>query len=147
VLGDLGGHGYYLIGIDLDGCVDSDGEIDDLPCKIIERFNTYAERSPSKRGVKLFFLVAASDMDATQQLLGFDRGDPKTRKVFAAGTHQEIAIDRARFYTVTDDLLEQVPDTLRVGRDESRSGYAFRFFADCPWPSCPLSSWRSPWRS
>jgi hypothetical protein len=166
VLGDLG-DGYHLLGIDLDGCVDSDGEIDDLPCDIIKRLNTYAERSPSKRGVKLFFLIDGTDINATQQLLGFDRGDPKTRKVFAAGTHQEIAIDRARYYTVTDDLLEHVPDTLRVvgiddirwliteagpqfleehqdrhdrddgrrrdghGRDESRSGYAFRFFADC----------------
>jgi len=163
VLGDLG-DSYYLIGIDGDQCVDEDGNITDLAVSIIRRFNTYTETSPSGQGIKLFFLVAAADMDAVQQLLGFDKGQPKTRKIFAAGKHREFAIDIARFYTVTGNLLDSVPDTLNLvgidvirwfvneagpqyqqqfrrdsgdgkrgdhGRDESRSGYAFRFFGDC----------------
>jgi hypothetical protein len=94
-------------------------------------------------------------------MLGTDpkTGNLKTRKTFPVGEHREIAIDRARYYAVTGDLLENVPDTLRVvgvddvrwfieqagpaylrlhgvgggeqrrARDESGSGYGFRFMA------------------
>jgi hypothetical protein len=157
VLGDLD-DGNLLMGIDLDCCPKED-TIEPWASEIIERFNTYAEVSPSGQGVKLFFLVAADDADAVKQSL-----NGKTRRTFAAGEHREIAIDRARFYAVTNDPLENVPETLRIvevgdvrwfleeagphyqeihgvnssnsserrrGRDESGSGYGLRFMADC----------------
>jgi hypothetical protein len=166
VLGDLG-NGSHLLGIDLDACIrKTKGEqlfFEKLANDIINRFNTYTEISPSGKGAKCFFLVAADDMAAVQQLLGFDDGKPKTRKTFAAGTHREIALDRARYYAVTDSTLvgldrfrvvsvedirwlvqEAGPAFLakygkagesdgkpRQGRDETNSGYGYRFFGDC----------------
>jgi hypothetical protein len=164
VLGDLG-DGYYLLGIDLDQCLKPARKqeivVEPFINKIIDRFNTYAEVSPSGQGIKLFFLVAEQDIDEVQDLLGFENGKPKTRKTFAAGKHLEIAIDRARYYAVTEEWLDDL-DTFRVvpfkdvrwfiaeagpwfqqlhrkpgdeqidtTRDESGSGYGYRFFASC----------------
>ena len=162
VLGELE-DGSLLMGIDLDHCFKPKSEmIKSWAVEIIERFNTYAEVSPSGRGVKLFFLIAKRDVATVKQLLGInDKGQPKTRKTFPAGTHREIAIDRARFYAVTWNQLPDVTKTLRVvsvedvrwfieeagpryqelhgvgrgagwqaARDESGSGYGFRFMQD-----------------
>ena len=96
---------------------------------------------------------------AWASLLGTnDDGKPKTRIAFVAGEHQEIALDRGRFYTITrkqiagsttllrpveiDDLRWLIdvvgPEFLRShrervdrpGRDESGSGFGFRFMRD-----------------
>ena len=107
VLGDLDAD-HVLMGIDLDRCISNKGVIRSLAAEVIDRFDTYAEVSPSGRGVKLFFLVAAKDGDRIKDLLG-----SKTRKAFVAGKHREIAIDRARFYAVTGEQLDGTPETLR----------------------------------
>ena len=66
--------------------------------------------------MKLFFLVAAEDTATIDTLLG-----GKTRKFFAAGEHREVAIDRARYYAVTDEQLDDTPETLRnVSVDDVR---------------------------
>jgi hypothetical protein len=152
VLGELD-DGTLLMGIDLDRCFHPRTDrIRPWAVDVIQKFGTYAEVSPSGKGVKLFFLIAAADVAAVKALL-----DGKTRRTFAAGKHREIAIDRARFYAVTDDRLNGVPNTLRVvpvqhvrwfmqeagprfkarfnkqqsqqssGRDHSGSGFGFRF--------------------
>ena len=54
--GFLLGGGYA--GIDIDNCIDSNGELSDMAEKIIERMNTYTEISPSKRGVHILFKVS-----------------------------------------------------------------------------------------
>jgi hypothetical protein len=158
VLGELD-DGSMLMGIDLDSCI-ADNSIAPWAVEVIERFDSYAEVSPSQQGVKLFFLVAANDVDAVIRLLG-----DKTRRTFAGGEHREIAIDWGRFYAVTDDILDnKTPATLRTvergdvrwflesagprykrlhgvedskrqhgqraGRDESGSGYGCRFMAE-----------------
>jgi AAA domain len=155
VLGELAG-GNLLMGIDLDRCFKQNGNIFSWAVEVLDRFKTYAEVSPSGEGIKLFFLIAASDIEPVKQLLG------KTRKSFAAGKHREIAIDRARYYAVTDDRFNHSPTTLRTvsradirwlieeagpnfldrhnkskpsvagaqGRDQSGSGFGFRFMCD-----------------
>src|SRR5262249_39297122 len=141
---------------------EDDVDIDDFANEIIERFATYAEVSPSGKGIKLFFLVTTRDMEGVQQLLGWDHDrKPKTRKGFTAGEHREVALDRARYYAVTGRWLEgarrfrtvPVADVRwfieQAGprfqhmhrpadsterhptRDESGSGYGYRFFASC----------------
>ena len=42
------------VGIDLDNCIDPDGNIADWALDIIEKFNSYTEVSPSGTGVKIF---------------------------------------------------------------------------------------------
>jgi hypothetical protein len=155
-LGDLG-DGTLLTGIDLDCCFSSldDNDVAPWANEVVNRFATYAEVSPSGLGVKLFFLIAASDAAALRQLLA-----GKTSKKFGAGEHREIVLDTAKFYAVTDlQLGGNVPSTLRLvplddvrwfleqagpryqerhgvrndgrerqrTRDESGSGYGFRF--------------------
>jgi putative DNA primase/helicase len=157
VLGQLD-DGTLLMGIDLDHCIQSDDRIADWAVEVIKRFDTYAEVSPSGLGVKLFFFVAPQDAAAVKSLLGNnEKGVPKTRRTFPAGKHRESAIDRARFYAVTGDYLNGVPETLRTvavadvrwfiekagpayqrlhgvggkrrGRDQTGSGHGFQFMA------------------
>ena len=114
VLGKLP-DGRYLVGIDLNSCRDVNGVIAGWAEEVLERFDTYAEISPSGTGVKVFFLMTAADMGKLRDLLGTnDKDQPLTRKSFAAGKHREVAIDTARFYAVTDQRLENSPEHFRL---------------------------------
>jgi len=114
VLGDLG-EGYHLLGIDLDSCIPEKGPYASWADEIIDKFKTYAEISPSGTGVKLFFRVRSEDFAELENLLKDPKtGEVKTRKPFTAGKHQEIALDTARFYAVTDKQVEDTRGDLRV---------------------------------
>jgi len=52
VLGPI--DGITLMGIDLDGCIEGE-EIAPWAEEVLDRFDTYAEVSPSRTGIKLFF--------------------------------------------------------------------------------------------
>jgi hypothetical protein len=113
VLGEIDA-GTFLMGIDLDRCIERDNNITAWACEALDRFNTYAEVSPSGKGIKLFFLIARDDVAAVKRLLGVKQdGTPLTRKSFAAGEHREIAIDTDRFYAVTGRRIEG-PKSLRT---------------------------------
>src|SRR5262249_23078975 len=60
-LGDLG-DGGYLIGFDLDSCLDEQQRLAPWAAEIIKTACTSAETSPSSEGVKLFAVVAANDV-------------------------------------------------------------------------------------
>ena len=106
VLGELN-DGTSLMGIDLDGCYDGE-HFTEWAEAVLQRFDSYAEISPSGRGVKLLFRVAARDIDSVRNIM-----QGRTRLAFAAGEHKEIALDRARFYCVTEDRVEG-PETLNM---------------------------------
>ncbi|WP_353647031.1 DUF5906 domain-containing protein [Mesorhizobium sp. WSM2240] len=138
MLGDLG-EGFHLCGVDLDTCLDGDalaGWAED----VVSVFRTYAEISPSRKGVKLFFLVRASD----RQAMG-----PKHRIAFTKGEHCEMALDLGgRYYAVTGEPLDDLVGVQRLRivtlddlrwlvhtagpafqgkpRDESDSGFLYR---------------------
>src|SRR5271166_5612441 len=59
-LGDLG-HDVHLAGIDLDCCLGEGGTLAPWAAAILDLVPTYAEVSPSRRGLKLFFYVASED--------------------------------------------------------------------------------------
>jgi hypothetical protein len=81
VLGKLDNDGTMLMGIDLDRCVDADDYIESWMVEVLDRFDTYAEVSPSGNGLKVFFFVAPDDARAVVRLFGTnERGEPKTRK-------------------------------------------------------------------
>ena len=56
------GFGFFLgggyAGIDIDGCIDSDGHLSDMAESIIARMNTYTEISPRGHGVHMLFRVS-----------------------------------------------------------------------------------------
>ena len=55
------GFGFVLgggfAGIDIDDCIDDNGQISDMAAKIIERMNSYTEKSPSKHGIHILCRV------------------------------------------------------------------------------------------
>ena len=112
VLGDLE-NGTHLMGIDLDSCFDNSNTIRPWALWIFKRFDTYTEISPSGLGIKLFFLVASADMPTIDALMA-----GKNRQTFAIGDHQEIAIDRNRFYAVTDVLYGAAMPLRTVGIED-----------------------------
>jgi hypothetical protein len=159
-------NGYWLMGLDLDRCIDEKtGVVDAWAEEIIRRFDSYAEVSPSGTGVKVFFLIADDDKPAVDELLRDKKtGKTRYRKTFAAGEHRELAFDSKRYYAVTGDAINdasiqsvkiddvrwffqsagpfylQQHDAFHKGmdargtsttRDESGSGYGFRFLLKC----------------
>jgi hypothetical protein len=116
-LGALDGpnDGLTLIGVDLDACVGDDGHFASWASAIIQHWNTYAEISPSKHGVKLFALVQTHDMPAIREAMGTDHG--RTWKRQAATGEQAPAIELHcgnRYYTVTDEHFPCGPKELRT---------------------------------
>jgi hypothetical protein len=120
VLGELDDD-RLLLGIDLDGCA-SGKRIETWAGDVLERFDSYAEMSPSGRGIHVLCLIASGDVAEVKRLFGRnEEGKLRTRKAFSAGNHCEIAIDRQRYYTVTDEVLPDRADTLRTaGIDDVR---------------------------
>ena len=110
VLGQLDRE-YHLLGIDLDSCINTKtNQFRPWAQEIIERFDTYTEISPSGRGVKLFFRIRANQANEVKLLLGQQSG-----REFSVGEHKEIALYRtARYFAVTDERLEDMPQTLRI---------------------------------
>src|ERR1700730_920012 len=58
VLGDIGDQ-LYLAGLDLDSSLDENGALAAWAVKILSTVQSYAEVSPSGRGLKAFFYIAA----------------------------------------------------------------------------------------
>ena len=103
--------GYRLVGIDLDGCRDPmTGEIAQWARKLIDRFATYTEVSPSGTGVKLFMLMTESDWQTMGKVSGsFKRQAAKGEKAPGIEVYSE-----ARYFTVTDKRLPNSPEKLAI---------------------------------
>lgn len=146
-------------GVDLDSCLDPDtGALEPWAAAVIDRLGSYAEVSPSGKGIKVFFTYTSSD---TPALVAAMR-NPETQKdrhrlAWSRGSHCEIGLDVSnRYYAVTgarwadtpttfrtvalDDLLWIIRDAgpaFKAGatatddqRDESGSGYGFRLLRE-----------------
>jgi putative DNA primase/helicase len=84
-----------LMGIDLDKCVDPDtGEVEGWALNIVERFETYAEVSPSGTGIKLWLYGTLPGARRRDDSRGIEMYDTK------------------RFFTVTGQRLECAPRTV-----------------------------------
>lgn len=145
--------GWRLCGVDLDGCLDGD-KLAPWASAVVDRFASYAERSPSGTGLHVLFLCRDSDMTALR-----DAGlvTPKGGAEFSLGGHTEIALFLGgRYFTVTEDQLgdestirpvkradlewlvrdhgpafkSQAGKASPKGGDESGSGIGFKFLCD-----------------
>ncbi|MCE0742909.1 DUF5906 domain-containing protein [Acetobacter sicerae] len=101
--------GLFLCGVDLDDCFDVFSAPKPHAAEILARFGTYAETSPSGNGIKLIFLTNGETEARLAEAM-----DGKLRKQFVAGTHNEVALDRKRFYAVTRNRVDGCPETLRL---------------------------------
>ncbi|MEZ6100263.1 MAG: hypothetical protein R3E01_14940 [Pirellulaceae bacterium] len=93
-LGFVFAEGDPYCGVDLDDCIDPDrGELKPWATSIVERLDSYTEISPSGTGVKVFVEAVKT-------------GD-RCRKAYHDGEVEMY--DRARFFTVTGERLDQCP--------------------------------------
>ena len=151
-----GSTGLRLCGIDMDGCRDADtGEIAAWAQPVLDRFDSYAEASPSGTGVHVLFFCRDADVDALRDadlIRPQADGSPGAGRSFdLPGDHTEIAVFCERkFLTVTDKLVSEQDrinevslktlkwllgeygpsaqaDGGKPGKDMSGSGEAWRF--------------------
>jgi len=153
-LGDLGS-GMHLGGIDLDSCFGHDDELAPWAEAILRVVPAYTERSPSGRGLKLFFYVASAHVRPFLDLIGVLPSRWGTRRDAAGedardhGPAIEVYLSH-RYFAVTDQWWPSQPDyiatldwpsleriaqlipcsksdgAVRNGKDTSRSAIAFR---------------------
>lgn len=145
-------NGMNLGGLDLDSCRNpATGVFDSWAVGLTDRFNTYAEISPSGTGVKMLFFYKDGQLDRLRKAMGTTH----TRS-FKRGTGQhppaiEFSIS-GKYFTVTEDVVPGYPLALATAamdellqlverdgpafarkaihpqrtRDDSRSGRGFR---------------------
>jgi hypothetical protein len=112
--------GRGVAGIDLDSCRDPEtGRIQPWAQELIDGFASYTEVSPSKTGVKVFYLYGLKDLSTIQAAIGFNvKGTPKHSLLWARSTGEdhpeaiELHISN-RYFAVTDDILPGCTDELR----------------------------------
>jgi putative DNA primase/helicase len=144
-MGDLG-DGTFLCGVDLDGCHDKG--LEPWAEEVCNRIDSYAEVSPSDKGVKAFFRVRAEDVPAIRKAMGKDfRAEWKSDKHYGLELHvcHSYFTVTGRAYGGRTDALRLVPlaDVLWIintaapaflkghgERDETRSADAFRLLLD-----------------
>lgn len=101
--GGVDGIGYVFAegdpfaGVDLDGCFDEAGSLDETAALIVGRLDSYTERSPSGRGVHV--------------LIGASVNGGRNRGRLPAGVGFEV-YDRGRFFTATGGHLPGTPTTI-----------------------------------
>jgi hypothetical protein len=106
-----------LVGIDLDDCRDQKtGELTRFAQRIVSRFETYGEVSPSGTGVKLF--VRGTWPDGGKQR----RIDGNKIEVYPRG----------RYFTVTGQRLDSAPDYVRLFPSELAKLHEELFVVEAP---------------
>jgi hypothetical protein len=154
-LGDLGAD-QHLVGVDLDSCIDESGCLALWAEKILAELDSYAETSPSGKGVKAFFLCASEDIRPLLEALGVTEPnqDGVKRSVGSNGADHGPGVElytARRYFAVTGKIVPGKPDRIHLldwpqlerivklipparstngsdsgGRDSSRSAIAFR---------------------
>lgn len=89
--------GDGLCGLDLDHCLDDNGFISEFAQAMLDRFDSYAEFSPSGKGIHI--LIQATP--------------PRGRK-----TPNIEVYDRGRYFTCTGDKVPGTPRTINARQDE-----------------------------
>jgi putative DNA primase/helicase len=128
-------------GIDLDNALDTDREtLHAWARAIVERLGTYAEVSPSGRGIKLFLrgnLVSAVE-SASGQVRHCRRG------LGDDGRGSVEIYDERRFFTVTEWPLPGHLNTARVARRQAELNALYRELFPPPQPHSCLPTPASP---
>ncbi len=118
VLGDLG-NGETLAGLDLDTCLDEEGDIAGWAKPYLRALPTYAEVSPSGTGLKLFFRMPAADLAEARRVLQLnDRENGRKRTYGQAqnGAHPPAAelYLSSRYFTVTGQQWHESPEEVAL---------------------------------
>lgn len=95
-------------GVDLDGALDAGGTVLQWAKEILDRLSTYAEISPSGRGVKLFLRGSLARAAAASEA-GQGRVRHRRSGLGPGGTGSVELYDEGRFFTVTGKRLDGSP--------------------------------------
>jgi Family of unknown function (DUF5906) len=102
-------------GVDLDTCLDpSSGAVEPWAQAVIHRFHSYAETSPSQRGVKVFFYYPADELDVLRAAM--DGRDGRKYATASRGDHPpaiELYLNR-RYFAVTEQHFAGSPEILQM---------------------------------
>ena len=107
--------GRHLGGIDLDSCIDAEGNVAPWARKIVERVNSYTEISPSGYGLKIFF-----EHDPRETLAEGMRWRSAVHQPPPNGGKKQRGVEfyvRGRYFTVTDKTFENFDTVRHVGLD------------------------------
>jgi putative DNA primase/helicase len=115
-------------GVDLDNSIDANGNIKPWAIELLAKLDSYAEISPSGRGLKVF--------------LKANKPGKRCRKAYEDG---EVEIyDRDRFFTVTGDFLLRFPCEVNVRQDQLDAVYSQVFCRDEPGTGAAPTAFRGP---
>lgn len=111
-----------LAGVDLDDCIDEKGNVKAWASGVLQQLVTYAEISPSGRGIKLWIRAKLPGPGAkvTIDALGRVLDNPKD----PARDGQVEIYDRGRYFTVTGHLLPGSPLSVEDCQAEISTFYA-----------------------
>jgi hypothetical protein len=117
-LGDLGGD-VFIGGVDLDSCIDEAGRLAPWAEKILAEIDTYAEQSPSGRGVKALFYLFVENVRPFLDSIGVEAGKWGTKRGIPGlsgadhGPGVEIYLSH-RYFAVTEQLFPGQPDQINT---------------------------------
>jgi predicted P-loop ATPase len=117
-LGDLGAD-QHLGGLDLDTCLGDGGTVAPWAAAILSEVDSYAEVSPSRTGLKVFFYVASEDVRPFLDNIGVDadkwgcRRDAPGADARNHGPAVELYL-AGRYFAVTENRWPSSPDELRL---------------------------------
>jgi hypothetical protein len=103
---------WTLVGIDLDSCLDESRQVAPWAATVLEAVDSYAEISPSGRGLKTFFLVPTKTVRSFLDAIGVEPDAFGTRRSIPglagidSGADHGAAIEvyaGSRFFTVTEN--------------------------------------------
>jgi predicted P-loop ATPase len=113
-LGDLG-NGTSLGGVDLDSCRDPNGTWAPWARKVIERFQSYTEVSPSASGAKIFFAYRTEDLPRIRESMGGAQHGKQFKHATGADHPPAIELHLTnRYFAVTEQKLATLPDQLKL---------------------------------
>jgi len=117
-LGDIG-NGVSIGGIDLDTCRNNDsGAFAPWAAEVILKFSSYTEISPSRSGVKIFFVYATNDLPELQKAMSGNTGIVSGRKwCLPSETSHPPGIElylAGRYFAVTDECLSSSTQEIKL---------------------------------
>ena len=121
-----------LCAIDIDHCIDENGQLSELAEDVLERMNAYVEKSPSGTGLHLLFLAPGFKFD--RQRYYINRRDLGLEVYVSGATN--------RFVTLTGDTL--TPDIGLEDRSEQLQALLERCMARSKAVETPTGTERKP---
>jgi hypothetical protein len=106
-----------IVGIDLDDCIDENGNKSELAIKILNRLPSYAELSPSGKGIRIFAYGKLPKSSAVSHALGFE--------MYSGGRYLTITGNTINDYPIADcaaELSELFEELFEAEDEEGTDG-------------------------